>query len=123
MTSKQHRENSGSEVSKSGIAFGSILASALALISAAACCVLPLVLVSFGLGATALSFLVPYHWPLTIVAGLAIAAGWVVFFRGSPKGRRRTSTLALLSSATLLLAFAIAWKPYLEVPLIAWVGP
>lgn len=106
----------------SGFAFGGVFASAIALISAAACCVLPLVLVSFGLGATALSFLVPYQWPLILIAGLAIAAGWVVLFRNSPKGRRRTSTIILLAIATVLLGIAVAWKPYFEAPMIAWIN-
>lgn len=122
MTSKQQDNAGVSQTSENGVALGSIIASGIALISAAACCVLPLVFGSFGLGATVLLFLVPYQWPLTLIAGLAIAAGWIVLIRNSPKGRRRTSTIILLSIASLLLAIAIAWKPYFEGPIIAWIN-
>lgn len=122
MTSKQHDAGGISRAGETRFAFEGVLASTIALISAAACCVLPLVFVSFGLGATALSFLVPYRWPLTLIAGLAIAAGWFVLFRNSPKGRRRTSTITLLGTASALLALAVAWEPFIEAPLIAWIS-
>jgi mercuric ion transport protein len=107
---------------ENGIAFGGIFASGAALISAAACCVLPLVFVSLGIGASALSFLVPYHWPLTIVAGVAIAVGWMLVLRNRSRGRVARSTIAILAVATLLLALSVAWKNYFEVPLQIWLN-
>ena len=50
-----------------------------ALFSAAACCVLPLALGAIGLGAGGLATIVPFHWPLTIAASVAVAVGWLLF--------------------------------------------
>ena len=52
-----------------------------AFFSAAACCVLPLALGAVGLGAGGLSAIVPFHWPLTIAAIAAVAAGWFLYLR------------------------------------------
>jgi len=122
MTTSNPEEPGGPAVTEKGIAFGGIFASSAALISAAACCVLPLVFVSLGIGASALSFLVPYHWPLTIVAGVAIAAGWVLALRNWSRGAVARSTIVVLGLATLLLVLSVAWKTYFEGPLQVWLN-
>lgn len=104
-----------------GIALGGIFAGGIALLSATACCVLPLVFLSLGIGATALSFLVPFHWPLTIAAGVAIAMGWYFHLSGRSRPDRASSTMALLALAALFLVLAVAWKPLLEAPLREWL--
>lgn len=101
-----------------------------ALVSAAACCVLPLAFAAVGLGAGGLSFLVPYHWPLTIGAGIAVAIGWALYVR-----KRRAclkdancaiapprATLAMLSVATLFVALSALWPAYFEQPLMRLFG-
>ena len=122
MTTLKSEEQGGQGATEKGMTFGGIFAGSAALISAAACCVLPLVFVSVGIGASALSFLVPFHWPLTIVASLAIAAGWVLVLRNWSRGRVAKSTIAILTVATLLMALSVAWKTYFEVPLQIWLN-
>ena len=102
-----------------------------ALLSAAACCVLPLAFVAAGLGAGGLAFLVPYHWPLTIGAGLAVAVGWALYMRkrracakngncsAAPPTR---ATLILLCVATAFVALSAIWKTFFEAPLMAWLA-
>lgn len=101
-----------------------------ALFSAAACCVLPLVLAAFGLGAGWLSVFVPYHWPLTVAAALAVAVGWVLYVRKRRACARAANcavappsraTLIMLSTATFFVALSALWKPVLEGPLTAWL--
>lgn len=98
-----------------------------ALLSAAACCVLPLAFAAIGLGAGGLAFLVPYHWPLTIGAGLAVAAGWVLYVRKrracaisercavAPPSR---VTLIMLVIATAFVILSAVWPGYIEQPLM-----
>lgn len=67
-----------------GVASLGIAASIAAVFAALACCVLPLALVALGVGAglsSSLEFLVPLHWPLSIAAMLAVAAGWALYLR------------------------------------------
>lgn len=122
MTKSELEERARPKATEKSIAFGGIFASSAALISAAACCVLPLVFVSLGIGASALSFLVPYHWPITIVAGAAIAAGWLLVLRNWSRGAVARSTMVVLTLATLLLALSVAWKTYFEAPLQIWLN-
>lgn len=110
-----------------GAAAVGAVASAGALFSAAACCVLPLVFAAVGLGAGGLATFVPYHWPLTIGAAVAVAIGWVLYLR-----KRRacaadascaiapptTTTFAMLCLATLFVALSAIWPLYLEQPLM-----
>lgn len=67
--------------SESGVAAVSTIGGFAALFSAAACCVLPLAFAALGLGAGGLAAFVPYHWPLTILAAVAVAAGWLLYVR------------------------------------------
>lgn len=102
-----------------------------ALFSAAACCVLPLVFAALGLGTGGLALLVPYHWPLTIAAGLAVAAGWALYARKrracaltsdcvvAPPTR---ATLLLLCVATVSVILSALWPDYIEVPLMRLLG-
>jgi mercuric ion transport protein len=99
-----------------------MLVSTGALLSAAACCVLPFAFASLGIGAGSLALIVPWHWPLTIAAIAAVAAGW--FFYVSR--RRVTGTtvvpakapLVMLCIATVIAAISALWK-YIESPLMA----
>ena len=98
-----------------------------ALLSAAACCVLPLAFAAIGLGAGGLAFLVPHHWPLTIGAGVVVALGWAFYFR-----KRRacaiskdcaaappsSATLVMLLVATAFVTLSAVWPGYIEQPLM-----
>lgn len=64
-----------------GVATLGTMASIAALFSAAACCVLPLGFAAFGVGSAGLSSIVPFHWPLTIAAIVAVATGWFFYLR------------------------------------------
>lgn len=102
-----------------------------ALVSAAACCVLPLALAAVGLGAGGLAFLVPYHWPLTIGAGIAVAVGWAFYWR-----KRRAcavdsscrlappsaASLWMLVVATAFVTLSAIWPGYIERPLMRLLG-
>lgn len=90
-------------------------ASFTALVSAAACCVLPAALALAGIGAGGLATIVPWHWPLTIAAALAVALGWALHLRKG--GLRVNSTFWLLSAATAVLALSAVWKLWFEAPL------
>lgn len=113
--------------SEGRVAAVSTVGSFAALFSAAACCVLPLVFAALGLGAGGLAAFVPYHWPLTIFAAVAVAAGWLLHVRrhracaadGSctvaPPSR---ATFVMLTVATLFVALSATWPFYLEQPLM-----
>lgn len=102
-----------------------------ALLSATACCVLPLAFAAVGLGAGGLAFLVPLHWPLTILASLAIAAGWFLYFRKRAACARdascsvaapSTMTLVMLSLATAFVLLSAVWSLWFEQPLMSWLS-
>lgn len=102
-----------------------------ALVAAAACCVLPLAFAAVGLGAGGLAFLVPYHWPLTIGAALAVAAGWGVYLRKRQACARdgtcsaaapSNATFWMLGVATVFVALAALWPAFFEQPLIRLLG-
>ena len=101
-----------------------------ALLSAAACCILPLALAALGLGSAGLSAIVPFHWPLTIAAVAAVAVGWLLY------GRKRRacavdgtctsasparSTFVLLCVATTFVLISAFWG-YIEAPLMRALG-
>lgn len=110
-----------------GVAAGGVAASAGALFSAGACCVLPLVFAAAGVGTGALGALVPYHWPLTIASAVVIATGWLLYWRrrracaagadcaGNPPGR---ATAVMLSLATVFVAMSALWPRWFEQPLV-----
>lgn len=114
-----------------GVAAVGTIAGAGALFSAAACCVLPLGLAALGVGAGGLAAFVPFHWPMTIAAALAVAVGWLLYFR---KRRAcaadpccavappRRATAVTLSFATLFVALSALWPSYLEKPLMNLLG-
>ncbi len=101
-----------------------------ALFSAAACCVLPVAFALAGFGVGGLATFVPYHWPLTIASGVAVATGWALYFR-----KRRAcsadancaalpptrATFLLLSFATAFVLLSAVWKAFFEAPLQAWL--
>lgn len=102
-----------------------------ALLSAAACCVLPLALAVAGLTAGGLALLVPYHWLLTIGSGLVAAAGWALYLRkrrACSAGRDCAArpparmTLVLLCLATLIISLSALWPNFIEAPLMAWIA-
>jgi mercuric ion transport protein len=105
-------------------------ASFAALLSAAACCVLPLALAAVGLGAGGLSMLVPLHWPLTILAIVAIVAAWLLYVRKRRACRRDESCAAappsraiflMLSISTTFVAISVFWS-FIEAPLMRLLG-
>lgn len=94
----------------------------------AACCVLPLMLAGAGIGAGALAPLVPFHWPLSAIALVAVATGWFLYLRrqracavGVDCAPPSNATLLLLVVASLLVVIAAAW-PLIEAPLTKAVG-
>lgn len=111
-------------ISNKAVAGFAAVSSLGGLTAGAACCVLPVALGAIGISASALSPLVPYHEPLSVMALVVVAAGWVLFLR-----RRRTcasgadcappsgSTLALLIMASLLVGLSALW-PSIETPLM-----
>lgn len=102
-----------------------------AVLSAAACCVLPLALAAVGLGAGGLAFLVPYHWPLTVGAGLAVATGWVLYARKRRACAKSSdctmssstrATIPMLCLATAFVMLSALWPGYIEAPLMRLLG-
>ncbi len=115
---------------ETGVAAAGTLASVTALFSASACCVLPLVLAGVGIGTGGLAAFVPYRWPLTIVAAVIVAAGWMLYLR-----RRRAcagdatcagskpsaATFAMLCVATAMVTISALWG-FMEQPLMRALG-
>ena len=102
-----------------------------ALFSAAACCVLPLALGAIGLGAGGLATIVPFHWPLTIGAAVAVAAGWLLYRRRKRACARNANcgtmpptraTFVMLCLATLFVTLSALWPVYIETPLMRLLG-
>lgn len=106
-----------------------------AVLAALACCVLPLGLAALGVGAglsSALKPLVPLHWPLSIIAMLAVASGWILYLRRRKMAcaegatcavlRPSRATLIMLCAATLLVAISSLW-PFLEPALMRLLEP
>lgn len=113
-----------------GVAAVGTFASLGALFSAIACCVLPLCLAALGLGAGGLAFMVPFHWPLTIAAATAVAAGWLLHARkrracavdpACAAGPPRRSTLVMLCAATIMVVISTLWS-FIEQPLMRFLG-
>lgn len=113
-----------------GVATLGTLASIGALFSAAACCILPLALAAIGVGSTGLSSVVPFHWPLTIAAVVAVAAGWFFYIRKRRACVRDAScmtappaksTFVLLCVATVFVTISACWG-LIEVPLMRAFG-
>lgn len=114
-----------------GVAVVGTAAGFTALLSAAACCVLPLAFAAVGLGVGGLAVLVPYHWPLTIAAGVAILVGWALYAHKRQSCARQSSctagpptraTFVMLCLATLFISLSALWPRYLEQPLMRMVG-
>jgi len=116
-------------VSDRGVAGVGVLASAAALLSAAACCVLPLVLVAVGLGAGGLAWFVPYHLPLTVAAFLIVAFGWFLHLRkvrfcsadGCERPARGSTARLTLLMATAMIVLSALWG-FIEQPLMRALG-
>ncbi len=119
------------EPSDRGVATIGTVAGAGALFSAAACCVLPLALAALGVGAGGLAAIVPFHWPMTIAAAVAIALGWLIYLKKrracatdpscaiAPPAR---ATFLMLSLATLFVTLSALWPSFLEEPLMRLLG-
>lgn len=107
-----------------GAALGavSVAASAGAVLSCAACCVLPLALPALALGgmAGALAWMETAHGWLTVAAVVLLAGAWGYVWRQSAATGRRAAraTIVLLAIATALTLVALAW-PWIEPGLIA----
>lgn len=123
---KTPREDSDRRIAALGAAvgFGAFL-------SAAACCVLPLALGAIGVGAGGLSAIVPFHWPLTIAALAAVAAGWFFYMRKQracaqagkcAAAAPSRSTFATLCVATAFVIVSAFWS-FLEAPLMRLLAP
>ena len=113
-----------------GVAVLGTAASFGALFSAAACCVLPLAFGAIGLGAGRLAVVVPFHWPLTIAAIVAVAASWLLYLRKKRACARDAScrtaaptrtTFVLLCLATAFVTISALWS-FVETPLMKLLG-
>lgn len=113
-----------------GVAAVGTVASIGALFSAAACCILPLGLAALGIGSAGLSAMVPFHWPLTIAAMIATAAGWLFYARRRRACARDStctmappsrSTFRLLCVATGIVTISAFWS-LIEAPLMRALG-
>jgi mercuric ion transport protein len=107
----------------------------LSAIAASSCCVLPLALASLGVtGAVfggSLEILASLRPFLFGGAALALATGWVLFFRrravacdtggscAAPGSSKRTTTL--LGIGTAIICIATVWQPYVEPILLKLV--
>lgn len=94
----------------------------------AACCVLPLALAGAGVGATQLAPLVPLHAPLSAIALLAVAAGWLFYIRrrracaaGGDCSPPAKATPVLLVLASALVVLSATWSS-IEAPLMSRLG-
>ena len=131
MTDKILQRPAGFEPSDRGAAAIGTVASAGARFSAAACCVLPLALAALGVSAGGLAAFVPFHWPMTIAAAVAIAAGWLFYLRKrhacaadsscavAPPAR---TTLVMLSLASVFITLSALWPSYIEKPMMNLLG-
>lgn len=90
------------------------------LFAAAACCVLPVALASVGVGASGLASLSPLHAPLSVLALLAVAAGWYLYIKrlracaaDATCAQPSRSTPILLSFAAVFVVLSGIW-PFIE---------
>ena len=106
---------------KAGLALVGI-ASGIGAIAASSCCLVPLVLATFGAGAGVfgvLEALAPWRVPLLAVSGAGVMLGWFAWLRKrnvacevGPACARPSSariSLALLFLASLVVAAALGW--------------
>ncbi len=96
-------------------------AAALAMLAWAACCILPLALSIAGLSVVGTVLLAEQRTWLTISAAIVLSAAWWSVWRrrmvcASDAGCAPTSrsTLAILSTATVLFGLALIWQPLIE---------
>ena len=116
------------KLSDMAVAAGAAILGAGGVTAGAACCVLPLALAGVGVGASQLAPLVPLHTPLSVIALLAVAAGWLFYIK-----RRRAcaeggdcvppskATPVLLFVASVLVVLSAAWA-FIEAPLMSRLG-
>lgn len=112
-----------------GLAIVGSISGAGALLSAAACCVLPLGLSGLGAGSVGLATLVPFHWPLTAVAAAAVGLSWILYFQtrrncsvgSSCSERGPNRTRVWLSAASVLVILSVLWHLF-EAPLLRLLG-
>lgn len=131
MTDQRAPSASRTGGAETGVAAVGTAASLTALFSAAACCVLPLALAAVGIGAGGLAQIVPFHWPLTIGAAVAVLVGWLIYARKrracaadescatAPPTR---ATFLMLCFATLFVILSAIWPFVLEQPLMQVFG-
>ena len=104
-----------------------------AVISAAACCVLPLALASIGVGAGlagSLAGLASIRTPLLVLSGLALVIAWIMWWRKRKAAcapgdacavdARPRRAVGLLIAATVLVGLAAIWGS-IEPTLMKWV--
>lgn len=96
-----------------------------ALTAAASCCVLPLALAGTGVSASTLAPVVPWRLPLSLIALIAILAGWFLLYRRTRActvdptcARPARSTVVMLAIASLFVLLSLSW-PLFEASLVA----
>lgn len=108
---------------ETGVGIAATVTSSTAVLSCAACCVLPLALPAAalaGAGATLSWFEGAAPW-LRGLSVLIVAAAWFMVRRQTAKTGRRAarSTIILLGISTVLTVIALLWEPLIEAPLIS----
>jgi mercuric ion transport protein len=122
----QQRPDSDDKPSRDSLgAWAAVAASAGAVLAWAACCVLPMALALTGTTVAATALLAGQRTWLTLLAGLLLAAGWLLTWRRARDSRidqtcRPPSRLniGLLSASSFLLALALAWSDFIEPKLL-----
>jgi mercuric ion transport protein len=101
--------------------WAALAASTSAVLAWAACCVLPIALALFGVGLGATGFIAGQRTWLTLLAVVALAAGWWTVLRRARACKLDQScagpsklVMGLLSVASVLVIAALAWQPVIE---------
>ncbi len=100
-------------------------ASSAAVLSCAACCVLPLALPAAllaGTGAT-LGWLESASPWLRLLSVVIVAAAWLMIWRQSVRTGKRAarSTIILLGLSTVLTVISLLWEPHFEAAVIGFL--
>lgn len=115
-------ESPGGANKEMAVGAAATVTSSAAVLSCAACCVLPLALPAAalaGAGATLGWFESASPW-LRMASVIVVLAAWAMVWRESARTGRRAAraTIWLLGISSLLTAISLLWEPFIEGPLI-----
>lgn len=120
-TEAQSRRDGQGRPAEAALSWTAIAAAAGAVFAWAACCVLPMTLALAGLGMGGLSWIGGQRTWITLVAIIAVGAGWVLSWRRARSCRTDAAcaspsplVVGLLAAATVLVVLALAWQRFIE---------